>query len=240
MTRSAVPLLGDTLARALGAAAIAGLRADAGFFDAVISEGLLPASAAEADPGSSSDPAGLVRDLGVTLGAAAAERPSLLEEMGIDPLDLMRRDAVAPSVIAARARRIQATVAVVHASEELPVEVVWHRNGRLAKRLGPVHAAWFDDAADAVHCLLDLAEVAGASVLAGADHGEVLEAGGDVFGPTLSGAARLASVAEPGEMLVAPAFRDPLGAVLGVAFDFVAPRAVDGGDPAPAWSVRRS
>jgi class 3 adenylate cyclase len=245
MTEHTAPPLGDTLERAIGAAAISGLRRDANYLDELIAAGVVEARFATADPAAAADPVGLIRDLGRSLGDALHRDPTLAGTLGIDSLGLLRSDAVGPAGRMASAPRRQRTIAVAAldpVSPHVPVaEVARSRQGSLIRCLGGVHLLAFDDGEHAVRALLDLRDAAASpdAVRAGAEAGEVASPGSDVFGPVVAGACRVVSVADPGEILVAASVRDPLGDIDGVTLGFVAPREVDDA-PMVVWSVSRA
>ena len=243
MGSQATPPLGDTLQRALAATVVAGLRRDPALLDPLVASGSIPDRFAEADPGSSDDPVALLRDLGVALESALADAPGLVADLGIDPLDLLRRDAVAPSRLMAgssRRRTVMAAV-VLPVPRSAPVgAVVRDRRGRLVRRLGAVSLIEFDDPAGAAHGLLDLRDAAGGAMSGAAECGEVVVVGSGRYGHPVSAACRLAGTAGPGELLVTPAFRDPLGELPGVEFAFVAPRQAGDADPMAAWALARA
>jgi len=246
MTGDSQPPLGDTLQRAIGATAIAGLRRDAGYLDPLIAEGLIDARFAAADPASSPDAVGLIRDLGSALGAAIARSPALVRTLGIDALELLRRDSVGPSAQMARAIRSERTVAAaeVDAAADLPsvAGIVEGRGGVLVRQFGGVHLLAFEASADAIRALLDLKDAIRdrAPLRVGADVGEASIDGTDLYGPVVAAACRVASVAGWGEVLITHQIRDRLGEMPGVAFGFTPPREVEEGGPIAAWSVART
>jgi len=246
MTDPTAPPLGDTLERAIGAAAINWLRRDASYLDALIAAGAIDARFATADATAVPDPVALIRDLGRALGDALHGDPTLVGTLEIDALGLLRSDAVGPAGRMASAQRRQRTIAVAifdPISPQVPVaEVARSREGTLVRRLGGAHLLAFDDGEQAVRALLDLRDAAPSPdvVRVGAEAGDVISPGSDVFGPVVGRACRVASIARPGEILVAASVRDPLGDVDGVTLGFVAPRESDAGAPMVAWSVSRS
>jgi len=246
MKGDASPPLGDTLLRAIGAAAVAGLRRDAAFLDPLVERGLVEAGVADFDPASSPDPVGLIRDLGSALGAVFDRDPSLVGMLGIDALGLLTQDSVGPSGRVARAQRSERTLVVLvndPVDGSLPVTgMVRARRGTLVRRLGGVNLVSFADPVDAIHLLLDLRDAVAdqASLRAGVETGEVTVAGTDLFGPVVAAACMVAAAAGAGELLATARVREPLGEVRGVSFEFVPPRDPGEGDPIAAWSLHRS
>lgn len=239
------PPLGDTLLRAIGALAAAGLRRDAGFLDPLLARGLVAARFSETDPSSSTDPVGLIRDLGGALGTAFQQDPSTVGLLGIDVIELLRKDAVGPAGRVASARRSDRTLAVVEIGldgEPPPVmALVRARGGTPVRSLGRVHLVSFPTSEGAIRAVLDIRDAARPAVVrAGVDRGEVAAAGPDLFGPVVAMACRVVAAALPGELLITPAVRDPLGELAGMSFGFVPPRDPGSGDPVAAWSVQRS
>jgi len=115
------------------------------------------------------------------------------------------------------------------------------RAGTPVRALGGVHLLSFPEPEGAVRAMLDIRDAARPeAVRAGVDQGEVVEAGSDLFGPVVATACRVAAAALPGEVLITPAVRDPLGEADGMAFGFVPPRDSGSGDPIAAWSAQRS
>lgn len=243
MAKPTAPHLGDTLLRSIGAAAIAMSRADPHLLDRLISDGRIDVRFAGADPANSPDPVGLIRDLGSALGDAFAADPGLVQRLGFDALDLLRRDAVGPSGSVARAERVQRTMAAVEfdpAGQEVSSAIIESRGVSVVRHLGGVRLLAFESGSDAVHALLDLRDATHRGFRAAAASGEVMASGNDVFGPVVATACRMAGVAEPGQILITPQLRDPLGVLTGVSFDVAAPRQFDDGDPVSGWAVRRS
>ena len=245
MPGDTTPSLGDTLLRAIGALAVAGLRRDAGFLDPLMARGLVAARFAETDPASSSDPVGLIRDLGAALAAAFRQDPSWVESLGIDVIGLLRKDAVGPAGRMAGALRSDRTLALVEVglgADPSPVAALTREIGGMPVRsLGRAHLLSFPESEGAIRAVLDIRDAFRSTpVRTGVDRGEVAFAGSDLFGPVVATACRVAAVAEPGETLVTPAVRDQLGEVAGVSFGFVPPRDSDDGSPVAAWSVQRS
>jgi len=253
------PPLGDTLQRAIAARAIAGLRGDPGLLQATIDAGLIDARFATADPGSSPDPVGLIREFGEALASAIEQDPATVLRLGLDPLDLLRQDSVGPSAAAVRAGRSDMTVAVtviegietgdptagdvLAAHRGAVAAIVSDRGGRVVRHLGGAHLLSFTSSADAILALLDMLDAAehGMSFRAGAGAGEVMVSGRDLLGSMVGTVCKVAASASAGEVLVTPEVRDPLGDITGISFGFVAPRPLtDGGDPMVLWSVHRA
>ncbi|MGZ4109701.1 MAG: adenylate/guanylate cyclase domain-containing protein [Actinomycetota bacterium] len=100
--------------------------------------------------------------------------------------------------------------------------------GRAVKWLGDGVMLHFPDPGEAVASALELAERVPAAGLppahTGIDAGPVVLQDGDYFGRTVNTAARIASRAEPGEVLVTDAV---VGSVSGRALDFADVGSVD-------------
>ncbi|MEY2426576.1 MAG: adenylate cyclase [Actinomycetota bacterium] len=124
---------------------------------------------------------------------------------------------------------------IVGALERLAVSAASAQHGRVVKTLGDGVMLEFGEASAAVHAAQTLVEPRPDLPLrrAGVASGHVLARQGDYFGPAVNLTARLAAVAEPGEVVV-----DHLPA--GIAGDEMAPVVLKGYDePVTPFRVHR-
>jgi class 3 adenylate cyclase len=113
--------------------------------------------------------------------------------------------------------------------EEVAEDVVRDNFGRVVKFIGDAVMYVTPDAPSAVKVaqgLLEAAEERGMHARAGVAAGEVLALEGDFFGPVVNLAARLAAMADPGEVLITAEVADKLDGALATVS--LGPRVVRG------------
>jgi class 3 adenylate cyclase len=113
--------------------------------------------------------------------------------------------------------------------EEVAEDVVRGADGRVVKYIGDAVMYITHDALAAVNVaqgLIRAAQIRGMQARAGVAVGEVLALQGDYFGPVVNLAARLVSMAGPGEVFVTDEVAERVGSV--VATDALGPRAIRG------------
>jgi adenylate cyclase len=161
-----------------------------------------------------------------------------LEEDVLDRLPLIRAvgfaDMVSFTQLSARLGA-QELAALVQSFEDTARDVVTAAGARVVKMIGDAVLYVADDLPTAVGVALDLVDAirelpSGVSVRSSLVWGRVLSRSGDIFGPTVNLAARLADVAVPGSVLMDRASAAALAAadVTGVALVPQYPTEVDG------------
>lgn len=134
---------------------------------------------------------------------------------------------------------------LVETFEGISADVVTEHGGRVIKTIGDEILFVVDDPVQGARLALDLVEAEGRvegfpTLHVGLAYGEVLTRVGDVFGPTVNLASRLASVARPGRVLVD---REMSGVLKPLADEFRIRRArttsVRGYSRLDSWTLRR-
>lgn len=125
------------------------------------------------------------------------------------------------------------------------LDTVVAHGGRVIKNLGDEILFVIDDPVSAAEATLQLLEVFTADdampqVHAGLAFGPVLDRGGDVFGPVVNIAARLASIARKGTIRVDQAMATELGDAEQFTLSARAPRRVRGYLQLPSYRLRRA
>jgi adenylate cyclase len=123
--------------------------------------------------------------------------------------------------------------------EDVATNVVHERGGRVVKYIGDAVMYVTPNAADGVAAALALVDrlAPGPQVRAGLSYGALLAQDGDYFGPPVNLAARLATAAEPGQVLVSNDLKDRIAGT----YDTTAlpPRELRGiAEPVVPYAVR--
>ncbi len=129
--------------------------------------------------------------------------------------------------------------------ESIVLDTVVGHGGRVIKNLGDEILFVIDDPASAAEATLQMVDVFSADqtlpqVHAGLAFGPVLDRGGDVFGPVVNVAARLASLARKGTIRVDQAMAAELGGAEQFTLAVRAPRRVRGYLQLPSYRLRRA
>jgi adenylate cyclase len=127
----------------------------------------------------------------------------------------------------------QGLAALVQEFEAAAVDAVARWGGRVVKSMGDAVLYWAATPSDAAMIALGLAETIGRStgtppVRVGMAWGRVLGRFGDVFGPTVNLASRLAEIAEPGQVMIDEAAARALADDSRVDAQAMPPRGVAG------------
>lgn len=129
--------------------------------------------------------------------------------------------------------------------ETAVLDTVVAHGGRVIKNLGDEILYVIDDPASAAEATLQLLEMFTADetlppVHAGLAFGPVLDRGGDVFGPVVNVAARLANIARKGTIRVDQAMATELAEAKQFTLSVRAPRSVRGYLQLPSYRLRRA
>lgn len=129
--------------------------------------------------------------------------------------------------------------------ETAVLDTVVAHGGRVIKNLGDEILFVIDDPASAAEATLQLLDMFAADdtvpqVHAGLAFGPVLDRGGDVFGPVVNIAARLANIARKGTIRVDQAMATELGDANQFTLSVRAPRRVRGYLQLPSYRLRRA
>ena len=207
------------------------------------------------------DPLDLLRSL-QQCAREIRERPSMLADLGLSPVDVLCCESDAPAVptpgggadlivaftdlegFTAFTRRegdgeASRLLGTHYAAVD---EVVAGRGGRVVKRLGDGHLLTFPEPRAAVLAGLDLLEAAhGPLRLRVGEHaGSVLVRGDDVFGHVVNVASRVVGAAGGGHALVTTEVRDRAGRVPRVVLGDPQPTLLRGiEEPVPVCEVKR-
>jgi len=129
--------------------------------------------------------------------------------------------------------------------ETAVLDTVVAHGGRVIKNLGDEILFVIDDPASAAEATLQLLDMFASDdtlpqVHAGLAYGPVLDRGGDVFGPVVNIAARLANIARKGTIRVDQAMATELGDTKQFTLSVRAPRRVRGYLQLPSYRLRRA
>jgi adenylate cyclase len=128
--------------------------------------------------------------------------------------------------------------------ESLTFDAVTEAGGRVVKLIGDEAMFACPDAREAVLAGLEILEATDERGLpaarAGIAMGEVLQKGGDYFGPPVNLANRITAGAEVGTLLVDRVAMEALGSEPQIELAEVPPLELKGIGPTPAWAVRRA
>jgi adenylate cyclase len=116
-------------------------------------------------------------------------------------------------------------------------EIVGDHDGRVIKLIGDevMFSAVHPDAACTIALALTAAAPAGTRARGGVAFGNVISSGGDLYGPIVNLASRIADIAVPGEVLVNDAIALD---VVGLAFEPAGRRSLKGfNDPVRVWTL---
>ena len=181
-----------------------------------------------------------LRQFRARLSELAQAEPSVLGQLEIRPLEIMRGDD-APE---AESRPTQVPLTVVFSdlegftsftSRKGDIEasalladhydavesITRSRGGRVIKKIGDGHMLSFGEPAAAVMAALDLNEAAPQPLRlrAGAHRGQVVQTGDDLFGHVVNVASRVTDLATGGMTLVTEDVREAAGRLPHIAFD---------------------
>ncbi len=216
----------------------------------------------------SGDIAGIARQAKAGIRELARQKPSILDDLDIHPLDVLtgsppevptgqgpdeRLSAVTTidqtivfsdleGFTAFTRRRGDAEASAVLTDHYAAIDAITAgRGGWVVKRLGDGNMLAFQQPAAAVLAVLELVDQdpAGLALRAGAHHGSVIEMQNDLFGDVVNVAARVTDLAVGGQALVTGALRDQAIPMKHVLFDPSESRRLDGIDtPVEVCSVR--
>lgn len=131
---------------------------------------------------------------------------------------------------------------VVGRFESIAYDVVGSFAGRVVKTIGDEVLFVNDDPTAGCRSALELArryreDDELSDVRVGLDFGPVLEREGDVYGPVVNTASRIARQAQPGSVVVSGALHDAVGAVGGFDFMALGVHELKGIGPRPLWRI---
>lgn len=188
------------------------------------------------------DLVGTIRQFKDRISELAATEPSVLAQLEVRPLDVMRSDESQLS-LPPKVALVQVPLTVVFSdlegftsftSERGDLEasalltdhydavqaITKSRGGRVVKKIGDGHMLAFPEPAAAVMASLDLTEAAPKPLRlrAGAHRGPVVQTGDDLLGHVVNVASRVTDLAAGGESLITRQVREEAGALPHVAF----------------------